>query len=409
MIFKNTGVDLKDSGYFAGLLGTFLLCPVLSLYFIVDGMLKGRRSAYFVFAFFMGLLAFMLAPVSDLGSYAFMYYRFDSQTLGQVFENAFRQHDFVMKCLLGIFSHLHIPFGFFTFLNAFVAFCLLNIIFLYKIDNSDVCYSPKEVVVRYFCYVAVFPFILLVGGVRFGYGAVIMFYGFHLYIDRNMKVSGLIIVLCASFIHYSLLYFALGSIAMLFVRIDRKMAITLLVVLAVCSLPLQTYVQKYFESNELTGAGYLGDGTWGRQVGQTLRITALGYHWGQRVFLLPLVFLFFKQYDKYRLWGRVFLSFLFMFSIAYTAFTLAQRLTVLVQTISIFIYLEEEAKGYVPKIRQGFILIMACILIGSFDLYTHRTQILLSNYWRLFQPVPVTLLEGYDYSWLFMNVRDRFS
>ena len=97
-----------------------------------------------------------------------------------------------------------------------------------------------------------------------------------------------------------------------------------------------------------------------------------------------------------------------MFSMSYTAFTLAQRLTVLVQTFSVFIYLEEEAKGYIPKVWQGFVLILACLLIGGFDVYTHRNQILLSDYWRLFQPVPLTLTEGYDYDWLFINAKDRF-
>lgn len=408
MTLRYFGRNLEDSGYFAGLLGTFLICPVLSLFFIVDGMLKDRRGAYFVFAFFMGLLGFMLAPVSDLASYAYMYYRLDSQTLESVFNHAFVKNDFVMNCLLWIFANLHIPFGFFTFFIAFIGFCLINGIFLDKVGNMEVEYSPREVVLRYFCYVAVFPFILMVGGVRFGFAAVIMMYGFHLYIDKNARIGGLALVLCASFIHYSLLYFALFSILVLHLRIEKKTALLLLVVLAVCSLPVQNYAQQYLESRDLAGQGYLGDGTWGRQVGQTLRITAIAYHWGQRLFLLPLIFLFFKQYDNRHLWGRVLLAFLLMFSMSYTAFTLAQRLTVLVQTFSVFIYLEEEAKGYIPKVWQGFVLILACLLIGGFDVYTHRNQILLSDYWRLFQPVPLTLTEGYDYEWLFINAKDRF-
>lgn len=398
----------NEWGYLLGVLVTFWVCPIFSLPFIVSGMLHDRRTAYFAFAVFMGLLAYMLAPVADLASYAYMYYKFEHQSLENVFIHAFVRKDFVMHSFLWLFAHLGIPFGYFKFSIAFISFLILNHIFLDKIQSSLVYYSPGEVVCRYFCYIAVFPFILLVGGVRFGFATIIMIYGFYLYIDRSMKILGVLIALCASFIHYSLLYFALFAIFVIQIRIERKVALLLLALMAVFSLALQNYVQQYLVSNEVAGVDYLGDGVWGRQVGQSLKITALVYHWGQRLFFVPLLIIFFRQYDKKYVWGRLFFSFLLMFSILYSAFTLAQRLTVIISTISIFIYLEEEIKGYVPSKRYGLILLFSCLMICAFDLYTHREQILLSNYWRLCQPVPITLTQEYDKEWLFINSRDRF-
>lgn len=395
-------------GYFWGLLGTFLLSPFISLYFIVNGCLKGRKSAYFLIAVFLGLIAFMLAPVSDLASYGYMYYR--SQNIGWEFFSSryLGNGDFIMQAVLWCFAQIGIPFQWLCFFEAFIAFYLIIRLFFYTVEMSSKEYSSVEILIRFICYLMVFPFVLLVGGVRFGFAVIIAIYGIHLYIDRNSKIGCVLFFALASLIHFSLLYFLIIILISIHVKINRFPAIILLVFFFVCSYPFQKYLQAYFVSNELAGSGYLGDGLWGRRSGMTLGLNALVYHWGQRVCFLPLVYLFFKYYDKENKWFRVFNSLLFLFACCYSAFTLAQRITVLVSSISIFIFLIIESYAINFSVKEKYIFVICSLIVCSFDLWTHRMQLILSDYFRIIQPAIITFLQKYDEIWLFQHALDRF-
>ena len=110
-----------------------------------------------------------------------------------------------------------------------------------------------------------------------------MLYGFHLYIDRNKLIPCIVVLLLASWIHFALFYYSLLTFAFLHLNIHKKYLIAILLVVFIVSLPIQSYVEAYFVKNEIRGGGYLGDGVWGRQLGMTLGIKALVYHWGQRL------------------------------------------------------------------------------------------------------------------------------
>lgn len=398
---------LSKNAYLFGLISTFLVSPLVSLKFIVDGMRRNERSAYFVFALFMSLIAYMLAPVSDLASYGYTYCIDKDLSWNQFAHRYLHGEDFIMQTVEWIFARLSIPFAFMRFLQTLVAFLILNSIFFYKIEHSESCYDGNEVFYRYICYILVFPFILMVGGVRFGFGVVVMLYGFHLYIDRKKLVLCLIMLLLASWIHFSLLYYSLLSVAIVNIKMSKKyMAISLIIVF-IASFPLQSYLEGYFIKNELQGAGYLGDGVWGRQVGMTLGIKALVYHWGQRLFLLPLVYAFFKMYDNKNKWLRLWFSYLLFFACMYSTFALAQRTTVCFMSCSVFVYLSMESSGSKFSAAFNRMFLICALLICSFDVFTHRDQIFLSNYWRIAQPALLTFTQDYDKAWLLENAPER--
>ena len=248
----------------------------------------------------------------------------------------------------------------------------------------------------------------MVSGVRFGFGVVIMIYGFHLYNDRRKKILGLIFLLFSTCIHFSLFYYSIISLVVMHLNLNKKSAIALLVVVFVMSFPIQTYLETYFIKNDLQGAGYLGDGNWGRQIGKTLGLNAIIYHWGQRFMLLPLIYAFFKRYDSLNKWARLWFSYMLCFACMYSAFALAQRTTVCFMTCSIFYFLSMECKS---KFSSTFVkvILTSAITICLFDVWTHREQLILSNYWRLIQPGVITLTQEYDKEWLLKYAIDRFT
>ena len=198
--------NLKINKYYQlGIFTLFILSPILSLVFIIDGMRKNMRYAYSMFALFISLVAFMLAPTSDLASHNYLYYEYQNLSWNTFVNYRMVGSDYVMQYIEWIFANCGIPFEFIRLLQTLIAFFLLNSIFFYKINNSSLCYSSAEVFGRYLCYILVFPFILMVGGVRFGFGVVIMLYGFHQYIDREKRIIGIILLIFASLVHFSLL------------------------------------------------------------------------------------------------------------------------------------------------------------------------------------------------------------
>lgn len=144
---------LSKNAYLFGLVSTFLVSPFVSLWFIIYGMRRNERNAYIVFAVFMALMAYMLAPISDLASYGFSYYRYQNLSWDQFANRYLSGDDFIMQTIEWGFSQSGIPFAFMRFLQTLIAFNFLNAIFFYKIDHSENAYSDKEIFYRYICYI----------------------------------------------------------------------------------------------------------------------------------------------------------------------------------------------------------------------------------------------------------------
>jgi hypothetical protein len=118
-------------------------------------------------------MAYMLAPISDLASYGFSYYRYQNLSWDQFANRYLSGDDFIMQTIEWGFSQSGIPFAFMRFLQTLIAFNFLNAIFFYKIDHSENAYSDKEIFYRYICYILVFPFVLMVGGTTLSCSALI--------------------------------------------------------------------------------------------------------------------------------------------------------------------------------------------------------------------------------------------
>ena len=90
---------LSKNAYLFGLVSTFLVSPFVSLWFIIYGMRRNERNAYIVFAVFMALMAYMLAPISDLASYGFSYYRYQNLSWDQFANRYLSGDDFIMQTI----------------------------------------------------------------------------------------------------------------------------------------------------------------------------------------------------------------------------------------------------------------------------------------------------------------------
>ena len=156
----------------------------------------------------------MLAPTSDLASHNYLYYEYQNLSWNTFVNYRIVGSDYVMQYIEWIFANCGIPFEFIRLLQTLIAFFLLNS----------------------------------------------MLYGFHQYIDREKRIIGIILLIFASLVHFSLLYYSLFSFIILHLDIRRNQALVLALIMFILSIPLQATMEEYLLQNELRGAGYLGDG-----------------------------------------------------------------------------------------------------------------------------------------------------
>ena len=71
------------------------------------------------------------------------------------------------------------------------------------------------------------------------------------------------------------------------------------------------------------------------------------------------------------------------------------------------VYLSLENIGSKFSVKLNGLMVICAVLICSFDLFTHRKQIILSDYWRIAQPAVYTFTQDYNMTWLFDNAGDR--
>lgn len=105
MISCNTYRDKSyNQTYGIQVFSLFIISPLLSLIFIVNGMRQNIRTAYFMFALFLSLLAYMLAPISDLASYGYLYYEYQNMSWPQFVTYQLQGEDFIMQITEWLFA-----------------------------------------------------------------------------------------------------------------------------------------------------------------------------------------------------------------------------------------------------------------------------------------------------------------
>lgn len=386
-----------------GLFLIFLLCPILALPFIINGIIVGDKKCYYLFTIFMGLIAYMLAPIADLGAH-YIYCDFLSRMNWETFKIYLSNNkDYITQIIEWGIPQIGFPFEILPLIEVVISFSIIHSMFCYSIKHSSKLYTKKEIFVRYVLFLLLFPFIILVSGIRFGFAAVILLYAFHIWLERKKMIFAFVLICLSCSIHFSMIYFVIPIVILLYIPLNKYSMIFLIVIALASQHIISKYLADYFIDNEMVGSNYLGNGVWGNTENKDFAYTAIIYHWGQRVLLLPLLFILFSHFKQMKRWGNILLGFILLFIVFMNFFTITQRITVCVLIFSIFFLLKIEDNGYTLSHKGRRILVICAIISCCFDIWTHRKFIILSNYQRLLQPVPITLIQTYSKDWVLKN------
>lgn len=393
---------MKSFGYIktydAGLVPLFLLSPLLSLPYILWGIYRRERSAYFFFSLFLGFLAWLQIPFADLFRHTINAYDLVGKPISYIFTNSLSS-DFFVPFVSWILVNADFPYQFLRLLSATECFFLMTIIFNYMIEKSERNYSDSEVFIRFWILFLFFEYIRTTSGVRYGFALFQYVFALHLVINKKSYLSALFFALLAMEIHISFAFFVPVSILLYYVCTSVKRAI---IVTALGSALTLVLITKF---SFLLGrrADWYFDG--GTSVSGTHHITIYGFilFVAVRLFLLPFVVMVVKFFKRYSKWCRIGLVWLVMTVIFITNITVMLRMSFVFSVIAIFSFLEIESRELIRK-RVITILLFCGFMTTLFNTVNYRTIILNSRYYYIVMPVPFILQNQYELDWIIEHI-----
>lgn len=184
----------------------FLLSPLLALPYILLGIYRQERSAYFFFALFLGFLAWLQVPLSDLFRHSLNIYHYLDKPFSYAYVNK-QSADYFIPIVNWILVNGNIPYQYLRLFSVTESFFLLTVIFNYMIETSEREYTYGEVFMRFCIMYLFFEFIMTTSGVRYGFAVCQYIYALHLVFNKKSIVFfGLLsVVLIPIISHFSYL------------------------------------------------------------------------------------------------------------------------------------------------------------------------------------------------------------
>lgn len=172
----------------------FLLSPLLALPYILLGIYRQERSAYFFFALFLGFLAWLQVPLSDLFRHSLNIYHYLDKPFSYAYVNK-QSADYFIPIVNWILVNGNIPYQYLRLFSVTESFFLLTVIFNYMIETSEREYTYGEVFMRFCIMYLFFEFIMTTSGVRYGFAVCQYIYALHLVFNKKSWLPALFFAL----------------------------------------------------------------------------------------------------------------------------------------------------------------------------------------------------------------------
>lgn len=386
------------------LAGLFVASPLLALPFIIYGIYHRDKACFMLFAAFMALIAFQTAPTGDLARHTMAYYAMKDMRPSEFLVFMSKSRDILFYSISYLFGLLGIPFGFVKAFILFVEGCIVNYIFNSTIAASRYPYTRQQIFLRYVIVFLSFNWFSAIIGLRYTLGVCLYLMAVHCWLDRRSLILTIVFSILTILTHFSFLYFI--ALSILFLCIPLKRSVSFLpIVIALAAAPLVMDIfTDYFLEEELAGSSYLSGGQWGSGYTEYVSTNMIIFLWISHLCALPFVYLLLTRYTSENSYARLCLLYLCLFLCVYDLLTLSGRIQRLFLTLSPLFLLAYERR-YQCLTSKYIRIIVFCM--GAFfvsQIYARRTTMKLSHYERMFLPVPITLDDTFNESWIRRNI-----
>ncbi|MBD5260587.1 MAG: hypothetical protein HDS38_00455 [Bacteroides sp.] len=367
----------------------FILCPIITLPFILMEIYNGRKYAVGLFFTFLCLVAFYLPPFGDLYRYySFNFINFKGIKFIDIFE--FYITDVIWYAILYLVANLNLSFQIALLISSAIQYSIIY--FVLKELNIFNDSNRKR---RFWIIIgsAIFTGFWITFAARFYLGASFFLLSI-LYLHKNKKRLALVWMIIAVLTHFSYIIFAIFThIVLKFKKlITIKSAILFSCIAYIGVLMIGSYLNTIgFKDSYIENSS-----NWKESYSITLKL--IDYVATGAVYLITILFTIthkiYKGQGIYKL-GLAFIA----LSIATIPFPdIFQRTQYIVVLIGWFLFLlnkNEMSNGW----RQLFLY--SSILSFLFSSLIYYRAILLSDKSYLWLPIPLALVENnYSYEWI---------
>lgn len=379
-------------------LGMLVISPLLSLPFILWDIYKQHRAGLVLFILFLGVMASLTAPVSDLfrhtRDYFYMeYYSFDAfcRTL---------KGDFLTQSFAYFLQSYHIKYPIARIVYTIIGYSISFWIFDDLVRDR---YSNREyflLFVFYFCTLGFFSFVI---DVRFGLAAKFFILELYLLYEKQRKICALVPLIIAPCIHFSFVSLGLLVYILYFFRfeISNQTFIVTSLLLFAFGLILSIFLVKNFFTSQ---SDYL-EGKWGTDYQASASIKGMIAYYIGRVWCIPLLIFFMKEKVFGDKWNKPIYMFSFLFCMTSQLATISGRLLGTLTGMLVIFYLKNNVLC-THKLEKA--IFYSAIFVFSCSLFSFRTLIInpeISAYKEGWKPLPIVLQHDFNKQWVYSHIK----
>lgn len=378
----------------------FIVCPLFALPFILNGIYRQKRSAYFLFSLFLGLLSWLQIPSGDLFRHTMDYYDQYGTPISNIFDftNGF---DFIVTLGKWLLINNGLPYQYFRLISMTESFYILSLILIWLLNNSRRIYTPSEAFVRFILLFLFFEFIQTTSGTRYCFAVYNYIYGLHLWFNVRKRIPAVFFFILSIFIHDTLIFFIpLGSILYLCCTSRKRIIIILIIgsiiafgLVSALSVLMGRRYEFYFDNGSSLGGNTFQEVTLAGFILFTLC----------RVLLLPYAYIAFRYFKSNEPWIRMMIVWSIVMVIFITNSVMIFRIAVFMSAIIPFMIISIEHTIKLKRTLFDF-LIFCAISNTAFNTVNYRNIILNSRFEYILTPVPVILNFIYEKNWIINHI-----
>lgn len=373
-----------------------LVSPLLSFPFIVYDIYRQRKTAVYMLAFFLGIVAFLTPPVEDLYRHTRDYFAITNISYDTFIQSL--KDDVLVQVFTYFLAKNEWGYPWARLIYTVVEISILGYIF------SDLANDEKNKNKRFSLFVVCicgFKFIAAVLSVRYGLAVCLFLFGYHLLYNKRNKIVSMIFLVLAMSTHF--FFVPLSVVLLLLYYFPFHLSKTKFIFLALITLGTGMMISsflilKYWD----TKAGYL-EGMWGTDYFSTVSFKGMIYYYIKRCWIIPLYIFF--VFNKERTSQR---TLIYIFSLAFLATsgfaTISGRIIDVLSFLLILYYLQYYRDCSIKLAR--YILLGSVLYFGS-NLYMHRNIIFVpsnSHYSEIWKPLPLVLQNDYSREWIYSHI-----
>ena len=378
-----------------------MLCPLLSIPYIIYGIWHRRQGAYFLFSLFLGLMAYLSVPSEDLYRHYYLFSYFAVRPVSSVSWIDISLNG-VLPYLYWVMAHTGTPYGLIRLMELTLGFWLLCRVFDWMMNHSNQERSKGEVFARFAILFLFFDFMYTTMGVKFGFALCTYIYSLHLILNKGRKLPGLLWLVLTCCWHSSFIFTGLFVYAIYRFNPSRKTALWICGLLAIVApivigiageALLGRRFEFYFSKRADDVASY-----------GAMTTTGLVFYILPKLTVIPFAVLLLKHYDTEQKWCRVALGWLILAIALMSNAVTFYRFWWAFMATGVIMFLELEWRVVFSKRVVGALVVCGC-LFTALNTLTYHSEVMHSPYYKAFAPAPVILSQDYDKQWVYSHIK----